>query len=457
MRFFKRLPSALWSAREVIAGGVLAMALVLAAGRVLWWRVDAAAAGVAVGGNADAAASLAHDWVTAVAPTALSGQGEIGERARVVATVRLNYVAEHLDDAASRRAAIALLSRLAAPGEPPTPEGAQWATWAVRRLVEEAGRSPAADRLKLFTRADQALLSLRRRPVRLAAKSPPTPAPFEQEEIESEPDPSSTPATAESVAVVSPVEPIAEPTDGPTTDPTDAPTNEPVVIVTPPPARDEPIVAGPMAPSPTPQLAEPAELPWRAGAPPAAARDIDTAQPLLAELNERELLAEFLQASREAPVPPSPTDASASGPVGLRRGAARTNKASKGPVEEPVDDPTDDPTDEATLRLIAARDELTRRGYTDVTPSQAEAILSPDAERRITLAEELLVSPSTDAAKLLLLLAEDRVANVRRSAISALGSSSSAQLVEIALRLATNDPDPAVGRLAETFRARLRR
>ncbi|MEM6656025.1 MAG: hypothetical protein AAF596_09500, partial [Planctomycetota bacterium] len=68
---------------------------------------------------------------------------------------------------------------------------------------------------------------------------------------------------------------------------------------------------------------------------------------------------------------------------------------------------------------------------------------------RRTLAGRLLTSSSSGATRLLLLLARDQSPEVRHDALLALGSSADARVVDAAWRMAIDDSDPQVARLAE--------
>ena len=100
--------------------------------------------------------------------------------------------------------------------------------------------------------------------------------------------------------------------------------------------------------------------------------------------------------------------------------------------------------------------ELVARGYGGVTRRHVEGLLATDAESRVALVDELLTDRTGDPARMLLLMATDESPAVRAAAISALGGSSSRELVTKALELATQDQDLRVGRLAEPIRERLR-
>ena len=99
---------------------------------------------------------------------------------------------------------------------------------------------------------------------------------------------------------------------------------------------------------------------------------------------------------------------------------------------------------------------LYQRGYRGLSLHHVRSLLSEDPEDRLRLIERLLVEATGDTAKLLLLLAYDEHAEVRAAALTALAASPRRELVEASWEIAINDPDPRVGRLAESIGARLR-
>ncbi|MEQ8846113.1 MAG: HEAT repeat domain-containing protein [Botrimarina sp.] len=413
------------AARALALGLGLASLLLLAAVRLAVWRLDVAAGRHAAEGGAIAAVGLAADWVEAIVPVALSADGAAGQRARAAATARVNAIAARLDHADDRRTATRLLAAFAEARGPITPAGADWATWASRRLVEQAGLCPVADRFALYASVERATAALRVRPKRLAVAGDPRDA----DEVAAAPPARPTPEPEAATDQVTPSE--QPPVQAAARRPADAP---------PPPA--EPTLVVRVAP-PEPAAAVPspatARLDWRRSA---AEPEAEPAAPVT-ELSDRELLVACFRAYVEA------------GAAGAGGGESLT---ARGPASaDPSEEATDPATRQASARLLALQAEVLSRGYTSVAADQLEPLASGDAARRVALAEELLVSRSPDAAKLLIVLAKDPSAEVRRSAISALGSASSEELVRIAWRLATDDVDPRVGRLAEAFRARLQR
>lgn len=411
-------PPAPWRQRlRRFAMASLAVAFVASIG---WWLIDLRLAAVARR-HADAGLSqpidaIRRDWTEVILPTALGSEGDAAQRAREVASARIDLAVT--DATGGRTTALkqtvrAVLQGVREADTPPTEEGVQWAEWLVRRLTESLALLEQRERIALLIEADDTLATLANRTRRRAS------APSVAEEIE---PPAESPALAVTPKPASP--PQAEPVPEP--DP-EAPTVEqpprPLVVKAVPAAQqpETPATREPRAWSPD----------WRTGESESLGPDADErpAPRTLAESTDRELLAEYMSLSDDL------RETSASGPTSARGSSLQT---------------------EAEVRLEAIGGELASRGFRSVDRRHVETLLSPHAARRVALAERLLTTQTGDTARLLLVLAADESAEVRAAAISALGSSASRPLVRVAWELASQDSDPRVGRLAEPLRRRLR-
>ena len=104
-----------------------------------------------------------------------------------------------------------------------------------------------------------------------------------------------------------------------------------------------------------------------------------------------------------------------------------------------------------TLRLT-----LAERGYSGVTLSHLEMLLSDSKNDRLELVNRLMTERSGDSARLLFLLASDSDASVRLAAVTALGASNQRNLVEAAWSIALREKDPRFAEVAERLQSRLR-
>ncbi|TWT95208.1 hypothetical protein Pla108_33510 [Botrimarina colliarenosi] len=410
-------PSLLAWLRLSLVGAVLATLALGGVWRVADSRLDAEARRLVLEGGSAAVAATRDDWPTHVMPVALTDPGEAGVNARNVASAKLNQALSQAQRG-SRQSLQRLAPRIVAAlnhveGEL-TDEGSRWAEWVARQLAIGAQTLEPAPRISLLADIDTTLTVLAQTP-RLApvvVASPPT--------------------VAERPRPLAPA-PVAEPV--------------PSAVVQ---AEPTPVRSAPQAPAPA--AVEPAWLP-----PPAArvatkwrrpqletttelTQGPATSDPLFdqtttapADLPDLPLLAEALRLT--SLVPSTPT---ASGPT---RAPSREFDASESPEQR---------------RLAAVQVELQQRGYGAVSRGQVEGLLASNPQDRVALVNRLLTDQGGDPARVLLTLASDESAAVRAAAISALGSSSSRQLVEKAFELASQDPDVRVGALVEPIRDRLR-
>ncbi len=95
---------------------------------------------------------------------------------------------------------------------------------------------------------------------------------------------------------------------------------------------------------------------------------------------------------------------------------------------------------------------LLDRGFGEATPQQLRAAISGDESERLALIDQLLVTAGGASARLLLMLGQDESPRVRAAALGALGASRDPRLVNAAWRMAVQDPDPRVARLANSLR-----
>lgn len=408
--------------RLPLLGVALTASLVL----LVWDRLDARLAAEAARQSAEgqslAVAAVRADWAASVIPTALTADGAVGEDARRVAMARIDLTIARVrrdDTAPFEQLATATLDAIHGLDRVATDAGAEWAEWLVPRLIEAAEGLKIDRRIALLAKADQTLARLAVRPRRREVL-------VEAEELDLPPRPPK-----------------------PETQPPEPP--EVIVkLLPPPPMKPEP--SRQFASTAPPSQAKPREpADWSPRWEPVQPAPIRPAAPLVSPptpvaaapvLSQREsdlrLLAEFVKLAAIVPPAEEPGATSSRGPASL-------------PRRKPSD-----PFGRERARLSEVRTDLTKRGYRSITSDQVAALLSDDPERRRDLAERLLTIRSGEAARLLLLLAEDPAGEVREAAISVLGSSSSRRLVETAVELATNDRDPRVGRLAEPLRQRLR-
>lgn len=421
-----RLPSDLRKRlRLPLLGVALAASLALLAWDRLDTRLAAEATLQAAEGHSLAVATMRADWSASVVPTAMSADGAAGADARRVAQVRVDLAiarARRGDTRPLVQLATAMLHEILGLQPVATDAGAEWAEWLTPRLIEAAETLDAKRRIQLLALADQTLARLAVRPRRreaIAAAEPTRPPP---------PEPLPEPPAEASLAESAPAEAAAEPPAAQSAEP-----------IAPPESPQRIVVVGPSEPREpagwSPRWSAEASTPIKPSTTPASIainRADDAASRREADLR---LLAEFVELAAQAP--------------------AMTDAAyARGPKSLPL--PTDRWNGPRRTRFETVRAELAERGYQSITAEQVAALLSDDFGERRRLAERLPTVRSGDAARLLLLLAQDPSAVVRQAAVSALGSSSSRALVEAACELATNDRDPRVGRLAQPLRERLR-
>lgn len=393
---------------------VICTAIVLAISwRLVDQRLAAEAARQASRGASPAVVALREDWVAAILPTALGETGPVAERARRVASARLDQAiagATRDDHEEFKRIAATILETIRKSEAAPTPEAVRWAEWVSQRLAKTADRVAPEDRLALLASVDQTLTSLAGRARREDINPPP-----------SQPTVVATP--------------VVEP--------------EPVAVLDEPPAVEWvaplplPIAVTPVAestpeptPMPEPQAWNPDWIPSKPTTPEPTARAAEPVPATLTERSDRDLLGELVQLASQLPQDIDEPYAA-------------------GPTSAPKKDEAD-PFADLRREVSALRAELSARGFYAVSEDQVERLLSDDAAVRVDLVARLMVEGSGGAPRLLLVLAEDPSAEVRAAAISALGSSTDQELTRIAWELALKDKSPEVGRLAENLRARLR-
>ncbi len=96
-----------------------------------------------------------------------------------------------------------------------------------------------------------------------------------------------------------------------------------------------------------------------------------------------------------------------------------------------------------------ARQELVRRGFSEVDLELARQLFSPDAESRKQLARAVPRLSSVDAAQWLMWLALDPQPEVRLAAVSTLATTGDPALLDRVEALARSDRDPQVQALAD--------
>jgi hypothetical protein len=131
-------------------------------------------------------------------------------------------------------------------------------------------------------------------------------------------------------------------------------------------------------------------------------------------------------------------------------------------VEEPLHRATFDPAkgmdvldlmrrlrSESDADRIQARQELLRRGFSEVDLELARQLFSPDAEARKQLAVAVPRLASVDAARWLMWLAADPQPQVRLAAITTLATTGDPTLLDRVEALARKDTDPQVQAVAD--------
>ena len=403
-------------ARRITVALLLALVLVAGVWRLLDWRLGAETRRLAAEGHSGLAPSVVVDWAPTVVAIALADDSEPAQRARFVVNQRIDVAVASAREGDTRQlieTSGAVLHALRQSPDTLTSQGASWAERVARRVIDVTAEVEAEQRLRLLADADDTLTTITGKPT--------TPSP--------------PPARVEPTSSIATVE------ESPSTPATPAPT-ETVAQPAEPPALSQP---QPTPPTPAPPNVAEADSPspwqpdWRSLAPipsPAEPKPevVDLAPPSApGPPTDRELLAELLELANQL--------RSAAGPV------------ARGPTRAPAGG---DANDEAVRRFELVRTDLAERGFQGVAEWQLIELLAEEPGRRVALAERLVTERSGDGARLLLVLADDADPKVRVAAIQALGSSTSRSLVEVAWRLASSDPDPNVGRLAEPLRQLLR-
>lgn len=403
--------------RTPLLGLALGGAVVLLGWQQLQARLGREAIRQAAAGQSDAVAAVRSDWAASVIPAALTANGQAGEDARRVASVRIDLVvarARRGDTEPFVQLAEGTLAAIRGLKGLPTDAGARWAEWLAPRLVEAAEFLPFERRVTILAAADGTLHSLAVRPRR--REDPPT--------VESSPlaPPAEIAATPPLPTVVPPPAPQEEPAEPKTTSPT-------TLAIRPVPSEPAPLAPSAWRPE---WGAESKTTPPRAMAAEPVERSTDSESERSGDI---QLLAKLVELAAAIPA------------------EARATSA-RGPTKAPGRH--QDQVATARRELAAVRNELARRGYRSITAAQVAALLSENAVDRITLAERLATDRSGDAVRLLLLLTKDASGEVRAAAIGVLASSANRGLIQMAADLASRDPDPRVGRLAASLRERLR-
>jgi hypothetical protein len=104
---------------------------------------------------------------------------------------------------------------------------------------------------------------------------------------------------------------------------------------------------------------------------------------------------------------------------------------------------------ESEAERTPARQELLRRGFSEVDLELARQLFSPDAEARKQLASAVPRLASVDAAKWLMWLAADPQPEVRLAAITTLATTGDPTLLDRVEALARKDADPQVQAVAD--------
>jgi hypothetical protein len=98
--------------------------------------------------------------------------------------------------------------------------------------------------------------------------------------------------------------------------------------------------------------------------------------------------------------------------------------------------------------------ELSRRGFGKITPELVQRFFSDQAQDRMRLVSDALAMPGGGAAAWLMLLADDRDAEVRLFAVTLMSTSNDASLVDKAWQVSLHDHDPRIADLAGRLRVR---
>jgi len=98
--------------------------------------------------------------------------------------------------------------------------------------------------------------------------------------------------------------------------------------------------------------------------------------------------------------------------------------------------------------------ELSRRGFGKITPELVQRFFSDEAQNRMRLVNDALAIPGGGAGAWLMLLADDRDAEVRLFAVTLMSTSNDASLVDKAWQVSLHDHDPRIADLASRLRER---
>lgn len=394
---------------RLAAAALLAVAILAGGRSLLRGRLEVAAADRAAKGDASAVTQAVTDWAEAVVPVALADDGPAGVRARLAVFERLDAHQARRDTTRFVVDAVETLAiaRRESLSDAATRSGVAWARRLAERVANEAPRFAELDtRLDLLTASD-GVLSI----APLVRGRPP------------QPEPTEAPIEVEARVAVAPA-PVPMPTET-------APTPPTTIRLESPPAPS-PVAAADPSPAWRPA--------WEDAATPVAPPEPLKPAPTKPEADgDRALLAELIDSvQRDSEAwrdRPEPRRLRASGPVSVAETAEQRA---------------------ARLERERLQERLAARGFRGLSTDHVQALLDPSPEVRRALADKLLTSRSGDAVRLLRMLAEDEDATVRAAAVAAMGSSTDRRLVEHAWRIALNDPDPRVGRLAESLRGQLR-
>jgi hypothetical protein len=103
---------------------------------------------------------------------------------------------------------------------------------------------------------------------------------------------------------------------------------------------------------------------------------------------------------------------------------------------------------------LGLEQELAKRGFKHLSQEFVQPFFSSRPAERLQFVDDVLAEPGVDARPWLVLLAEDRDAEVRLAAVTIMATSNDAILVEKAFQAAIHDRDPRIAGLAERLRER---
>jgi hypothetical protein len=104
--------------------------------------------------------------------------------------------------------------------------------------------------------------------------------------------------------------------------------------------------------------------------------------------------------------------------------------------------------------VFPLEEELTRRGFGRLSARLVRQFFSEDAAVRLRFIDDVLTEPGVDARPWLILLADDRAADVRLLTVTIMATSDDPTLIEKAWQVAINDRDPRIAGLASRLRDR---